>query len=111
MALDAVDKPLAGGDLEKAAAALQAPPLVAFEDHAPLLVHAPVLPAAAKTAAAAQKAVTNAANAAKDAGRKLAASAKRAAAGEAGGERCGFGFDRDAQLVELDQQVYQHQLN
>jgi hypothetical protein len=34
MALDAVDKPLASGDLEKAAAALQAPPLVAFEDNA-----------------------------------------------------------------------------
>ena len=42
-ALDAVDKPLAGGDLEKAAAALQAPPLVAFEENATIIVQAPVL--------------------------------------------------------------------
>ena len=50
MALDAVDKPLAGGDLEKAAAALQAPPLVAFEDNATIIVQAPVLTAEDKKA-------------------------------------------------------------
>ena len=49
-ALDAVDKPLAGGDLEKAAAALQAPPLVAFEDNATIIVQAPVLTAEDKKA-------------------------------------------------------------
>ena len=50
MALDAVDKPLAGGDLEKAAAALQAPPLLAFEDNATIIVQAPVLTAEDKKA-------------------------------------------------------------
>ena len=39
-----------GGDLEKAAAALQAPPLLAFEDNATIIAQPPVLTAEDKTA-------------------------------------------------------------